>query len=247
MVEFNVINGCITSIVLDLLPENLPLRRCSILSDCNLLRRMVDSLNKAIGAMSLEEEEPLILPDSPQYRVFDENETSLLGRLLNLDCQSMTRMIEYMPTAWRMIGRVRGIALSRDRFHFVFQREENLQMVLNDKPWAYNHWSIALDRWTAYPPEDFVQKMLIWVRIRHIPVNFFTPKTMFKLASEVGEVEEIAHDPKISHTKDYVRALVNFNTANSLKATRQLSIPGRLPPLSLSMRRSISGASTAST
>ncbi|CAG7869972.1 unnamed protein product [Brassica rapa] len=49
MVEFNVINGCITSIVLDLLPENLPLRRCSILSDCNLLRRMVDSLNKAIG------------------------------------------------------------------------------------------------------------------------------------------------------------------------------------------------------
>ena len=51
MVEFNVINGCFTSIVLDLLPENLPLRQCSILSDCNLLTRMVDSLNKALSIL----------------------------------------------------------------------------------------------------------------------------------------------------------------------------------------------------
>ncbi|XP_013633455.1 PREDICTED: uncharacterized protein LOC106339208 [Brassica oleracea var. oleracea] len=176
--------------------------------------------------MSLDEEEPLTLPDDPKFRVFDKNETSLLGRLLNPDCQSMERMIEYMPTAWRVYGRVRGIALSRDRFQFVFQREEDLQTVLKDRPWSYNHWAMVLERWTANPPEDFLQSMMIWIRIRHIPVNFFTSETMYKLASEVGMVEEIAYDPKISHTKDYIRALVIFNTNNPAKASRKLTVEG---------------------
>lgn len=148
---------------------------------------MADSLQKAISAMTLEEEEPLNLGDDPRFQVFDENEKSIMGRLLNPDCQSMARMIDYMPTAWRVTGRVRGIALSRDRFQFVFQREEDLQTVLMDRPWSYNHWAMVLERWTAYPPEDFLQTMMVWIRIRHIPVNFFTTETMYKLAKEVGE------------------------------------------------------------
>ncbi|XP_013674427.2 uncharacterized protein LOC106378924 [Brassica napus] len=187
---------------------------------------MADLLQKAIQSMSLEEEEPLTLPDSPRFRVFDENETSLLGRLLNPDCQSMERMIEYIPTAWRVYGRVRGIALSRDRFQFVFQREEDLVTVLKDRPWSYNHWTMVLERWTANPPASFLQSMLIWIRMRHIPVNFFTVETMHKLASEVGKVVEVAYDPKVSHTKDYIRALVLFDTNNPAKASRKLTIKG---------------------
>lgn len=84
---------------------------------------MADLLQKAIQAISLEEEEPLTLPDSPRFRVIDESERSLLGCLVNPDCQSMAKMIEYMSTAWRVYGRVCGIALSHERFQFVFQRK----------------------------------------------------------------------------------------------------------------------------
>ncbi|XP_009110851.3 uncharacterized protein LOC103836353 [Brassica rapa] len=186
---------------------------------------MAEKLYKAIKAMSIEDDEvPLTLPDEPRFRVFDENEISILGRLLNPECQSMSRMIEYMPTAWRVYGRVRGIALSRDRFQFVFEREEDLQTVLNDRPWSYNHWVMALEKWTANPPEDFLKTMDIWIRIRHIPVNFFTTDTMFRLASEVGTVDTIAYDPKVSHTKDYIRARVCFNLDNPAKATRKLDL-----------------------
>ena len=118
--EFCIIKGKFSSITLDLLPLNFQIRITSAAADFHLLPGMADMLHKAIQAMSLEEEEPLTLPDSPRFRVFDENERSLLGRLLNPDCQSMARMIEYMPTAWRVYDRVRGIALSRDRFQFVF-------------------------------------------------------------------------------------------------------------------------------
>ena len=66
--------------------------------------------------MSIEEEEPLTLPDEPRFHVIADNELSILERLLNPDCQSMARMIDYMSTTWRVYGRVRGIAFSRDRF-----------------------------------------------------------------------------------------------------------------------------------
>ncbi|XP_013595004.1 PREDICTED: uncharacterized protein LOC106303220 [Brassica oleracea var. oleracea] len=187
---------------------------------------MADLLQKAIQSMSLEEEEPLTLPDSPRFRVFDENETNLLGRLLNPDCQSMARMIEYMPTVWRVYGRVRGIALSRDRIQFVFQHDEDLVTVLNDRPWSYNHWAMVLERWTANPPENFLQTMFVWICIRNIPVNFFTVETMYKLASEVGKVEEVAYDPKVSHTKEYIRALILFDTNNPAKAAHKLTVKG---------------------
>ncbi|XP_013694079.2 uncharacterized protein LOC106398024 [Brassica napus] len=226
--EYSVISGSFTLIILDLLLQNLPLR-CDLANNFSVsAANMADFLHKAIGAMSQDDEEPLVLPDSPQYRVFDENETSLLGRLLNPDCQSMEKMIDYMPTAWRVQGRVRGIALSRDMFQFVFQREEDLVNVLKDRPWSYNHWAMALERWSSFPPENFLQHMSLWIRIRHIPVDFFTVKTMFKLASEIGEVEEIAYDPKVSHTKDYIWAQVLFDNTKPLKASRKLSTPGKV-------------------
>lgn len=54
---------------------------------------------------------------------------------------------------------------------------------------------------------------------------FFTTGTMDTLASEICHVEEIAYDPKVSQAKDYIRALITFNTNNPLKATRKLSMP----------------------
>lgn len=56
---------------------------------------MADLLHQNLKSMSIgDDEEPLTLPDSPRFRVFDENSISLLGRLLNPDCQPMANMIE---------------------------------------------------------------------------------------------------------------------------------------------------------
>lgn len=83
---------------------------------------------------------------------------------------------------------------------------------------------MVIERWTANPPEDFLLHMELWIRIRHIPVNMFTTDTMFALAKEICKVEEIAYDPKISHTKDYILAKVIFNVNNPAKDARKLTV-----------------------
>lgn len=225
IIEYSVIVGNFTSFTRDLLPKNVRSKSFSVAGSFSCRENMADLLQKAIQAMSLEEEEPLTLPDSPRFRVIDDNQLSLMGRLLNPDCQTMARMIEYMPTPWRMVGKVRGIALSRDRFQFVFKREEDLLSVLKDGPWSYNYWPMVLERWSPNPPENFLRVLDIWIRIRNIPPVFFTMGTMFKLASEVGQVELVEYDPKVSHTKEYIRALVHFDTEKPAKVSRKLNVP----------------------
>ncbi|ESQ33354.1 hypothetical protein EUTSA_v10009818mg, partial [Eutrema salsugineum] len=186
---------------------------------------MAENLHRAIGGLSLDDEDPIVLPDNPKFKVFDENATSLMGRLLNPDCQPMARMIEYMPRAWRVFDRVRGIALSRDRFQFVFQKEEDLLTVLKDRPWSYNHWTMVLERWTPNPPPDFLSSFEVWIRIKHIPINYYTVETMFELAKAIGHVEEIAYDPKVSQKTEYVRARVTFDASKPAREARNLSLP----------------------
>ncbi|CAN6916859.1 unnamed protein product, partial [Brassica oleracea var. botrytis] len=72
---FGVFNECFTSIVLDLLSENISLRRCSVPSDSNFLTRIVDSFYKAISAMSHEEEEPLTLLDVEMRSIYEKRKT----------------------------------------------------------------------------------------------------------------------------------------------------------------------------
>ncbi|XP_013594457.1 PREDICTED: uncharacterized protein LOC106302505 [Brassica oleracea var. oleracea] len=172
---------------------------------------MSKELFSAMKSMTLEDDEPITLPDEPRFRVFDENSLSLLGRLLNPDCQSMSRMIEDMPKHWRLVGRVRGIALSREKFQFIFKREEDLQTVLSDRPWSFIFWTMLLERWTESPPNDFLTKFEVWIRIRNIPSNYYTIDTMFEMAKAIGEVKVVAYDPKVSQKADFIRAQVIFD------------------------------------
>lgn len=186
---------------------------------------MADKLHKAIRSMSLEDDEPMVLPDDPKYHVFDENALSILGRLLNPEAQNMARMIDYMPQAWRLYDRVRGIALIRDRFQFVCQREEDLVTVQNDRPWSYNHWTLVMERWTPSPPRDFLSTFEVWIRIRNIPINHYTIGTMHLLASKVGFVKEIAYDSKSSQKTEYIRAKVLFTATNPAFEAKNLTLP----------------------
>ena len=82
--------------------------------------------------MSLEEEEePFVLPDNPEYYSTGRNSLSLVGRILNPQCQAMYDVILDMPHKWKLYDRVKGVAISKERFQFIFKHEHDLQDVLD--------------------------------------------------------------------------------------------------------------------
>lgn len=111
-------------------------------------------------AMSLQEEEedqPFDMPDLPEFSSCERNALSLVGRLLNPDCQEMKRLIRDMPRKWQKEGRVKGIALTREKFQFIFENAHDLKDVLGKGAQIFDEWSIAIDRWYENPPENYLQ------------------------------------------------------------------------------------------
>lgn len=167
---------------------------------------MSSSLDKALLGLSLEEEdEPFDLPDLPEYSSSENNTMSLMGRLLNPECQKMASLILDMPRKWQIYDRVRGVALSKDRYHFIFKFEQDLEEILSRGVHTYNEWAMVIDRWVENPPPDYLQYLPVWIQIRNIPVNFRTTKSIMTFGEFAGQVIEVAFDPMKAQSKDYVR------------------------------------------
>ncbi|XP_024010241.1 uncharacterized protein LOC112085270 [Eutrema salsugineum] len=91
------------------------------------------NIDKALMALSLEEEEdtPFVMPSDPKYCSSERNVMSIMGRTLNPECQNMSDLILDMPRKWQVYDRVRAVALTKDRFQFIFKYEHDLEEIRN--------------------------------------------------------------------------------------------------------------------
>ncbi|XP_056862224.1 uncharacterized protein LOC130509928 [Raphanus sativus] len=184
------------------------------------------NLVEVMQGMSLEEDKPIVIPEDITYCAMERGGRSLLGRFLNPECQHMPRMLKTMPKIWKVYERARGIALSKERFQFVFDLETDIQTVLKQGFWTFDDWGMALERWVEVPPRTYLQTAAIWVRLRNIPVNYLTYKTIDAIADGIGHVEVIEFDPEKPQLQDYVRVQVTIDLNLPVRDKKSLSLPG---------------------
>lgn len=110
---------------------------------------MSSEMDKAMLALSLKDDKdvPFDMPDLPHFYSCERNQNSLIGRLLNPDHQYMASLIFDMPRKWQKQNRVRGIALTAERFQFIFNHAYDLEDVLGKGMQTYNVRGLAIDRW----------------------------------------------------------------------------------------------------
>ncbi|XP_022558343.1 uncharacterized protein LOC111206213 [Brassica napus] len=189
-------------------------------------RGEMGNIDRAFESMSLEEKEvPFDLPDLPQFSAIERNKMSILGRTLNPENQNIADLIRDMPRKWQVYGRVHGIALSKMTFQFILKYEHDLEEVLSNRVWTFNDWSIIIDRWTETPYEDYLKYLLVWVRIRNIPVNHYTAGAITALGDIIGRVDVVAFDPDKPQTNDYVRVRVFFDVSRPVRRSKVVNLP----------------------
>lgn len=188
---------------------------------------MSASIDRVMMEMSLEEKDvPFDMPDLPEFCSSEKNICSLVGRTLNPDCQQMSSLVRDMPRKWQLYHRVRGVALTQEKFQFIFQHEHDLERILEKGVHTFNEWAIVIDRWVENPPEDYLKFMPIWVQIRNIPVNHYTTQAITALGEIVGQVMEVAFDPLQPQVNDFVRVRVKFDVSNPLRRSKVVNFKG---------------------
>lgn len=190
------------------------------------LQKMSAAMDKALMAMSLEDEDvPFFLPDLPEFSSCERNELSLIGRILNPDCQSVSDVVFDMPRKWQKYDRVRGIALSKEKFQFIFQSEHDLVDVLNKGFHTHNDWGLVVERWSEVPPSDSLQFANLWVQIRNIPINHYTAPAITSIGEIIGQVIQVAFDPSRAQGNAYVRVQIRFDVSKPLRKSKVIGLP----------------------
>lgn len=208
--------------------------RVWVLFQCSLkvflleLLSMSSAMDKALMAMSLEDEEedlPFEMPNLPEFMSMERNALSLVGLTLNPDCQPMKNLIRNMPRKWQKPGKMKGIALSNERFQFIFDNEHDLQEVLDKGTHTFNDWSLAVDRWYEHPPVNYLQFIPIWVQLWNLPINFYIVPAITALGELIGEVKVVAFDPDKPQILEYVRIKVLFDVSRPLRRSKVVNLP----------------------
>ncbi|KAG2303618.1 hypothetical protein Bca4012_062356 [Brassica carinata] len=187
---------------------------------------MSAAMDRALMALSLEQEEedvPFTMPDLPGFSSAEENAFSIIGRTLYPKYQKISGLILTMPRKWKKEGKVRGVALSEEKFQFIFQTEHDLMDVLEQGVHTYNEWPMVLERWMENPPEDYLQFIPLWVQISKIRENYYTLSALTSLGEMLGEVKLVAFDPTKPITQPFIRVQVSFNVANPLRMAKVLN------------------------
>ena len=182
-------------------------------------------LDQAIQELSIKDDEPLILSNQAQYCSIERNNCSILGRFLNPSHQRMSNWILDMPRIWRLYSRVRGVALSQERFQFFFKSEDDLLEILKTGVWTQDEWCVVMERWVEKPTEDSLMFVPVWVRLRNIPINYYTEDTIKEIAGCVRQVLKVELDLEKSQAQDYVRVQVLFDVRNPLRNFKEVHTP----------------------
>lgn len=184
------------------------------------------AMDKALMAMSLEDEDlPFNMPALPEYSSCDQNVLSLVGRTLNPECQSMKNLIRDMPRKWQKLGRVRGVALSKERFQFFFNSEHDLVEVLEKGVHTFNEWIVVVDRWYEFPPDNYLQFTPMWIQIWNLLINFYTNKALTALGEQIGQVTKVAFDTEKPQVEDFVRVKIIFDVSRPLRRSKVVNLP----------------------
>lgn len=78
---------------------------------------MTSAMDIALAGLNLDDDDDTAVMSSlPEFSSAVDNVNSLIGRVLNPDGCRMANLILDLPRKWQKVDRVRGIALSKERF-----------------------------------------------------------------------------------------------------------------------------------
>jgi len=119
------------------------------------------------------------LPRTIRVRMFDNSElirrlkrTTLIGKIMNPDVQSVGSLVLMMPRIWKREGQVVGRDLGLGTFRLDFEREEDILEVMKTETFNYNHWMLSIVRWEPIIHKDYPSAITFWVRIVGVPRDF---------------------------------------------------------------------------
>lgn len=162
---------------------------------------------------------PVIIPESDTSALIEDYKSTLIGRVTNPAVQNTRTLVDLFLQHWSVVGRITGRALGPQIFHFRFENERDLQVILNKAPFHFKRWMMLLQRWESTVSGHLPSMISFWITVHDLPLHYWTDVVMDAIGSKLGVVEDK------DATKAHIR--VQINGLKPLEMKRDIHLPSR--------------------
>lgn len=153
------------------------------------MARRLSREEKGKGPMSEDKEthiKRIKAPSIDNSALIKENAKTLIGRVTNPHEQRIWALIPALPRKWHLQGRATGSDLGNGCFQFRFEKEEELQRVLDNGPYHFAYWMVIIQRWEPVISTTFPSQISFWIRIKGLPLHFWLEDMVCKIGKDLG-------------------------------------------------------------
>jgi hypothetical protein len=146
----------------------------------------------------------------------------LIGRVLADREIKFAYFSERMSKAWKPVKRVTILKAEGDRYLFQFHHKMDAAKVLDDGPWLYDNFHLAIERIApgAVPRLVNLNHLDIWVQVHGLPFGFIQQRVGQGIGQFLGELK--SYDSRNSVHSSYMRLKVRIDVTAPLKKQWQV-------------------------
>ncbi|XP_024006598.1 uncharacterized protein LOC112083099 [Eutrema salsugineum] len=136
---------------------------------------------------------------------------TLIGRVTNPEAQRMWSLIPVLSDLWKNVlktsTRATGSDLGQGLFQFQFSSEEDIQTVLDNRPYHFAQWMIIIQRWEPTLSPSFPSQIPFWIKVQGIPVHLWTTEIIRGVGEDLGLLETLDISPSAARMRVQVNGL----------------------------------------
>lgn len=125
-------------------------------------------------------------PNLDNSELIKENSLTLIGRFTNPQEQRIWALIPSLPRKWNFRGRAEGSDLGHNCFQFRFEREDDLQRVLDNRPYHFGYWMVILQKWEPVISPTFPSLIPFWIKIKGLPLHYWHDTIIINIGRKIG-------------------------------------------------------------
>lgn len=130
-----------------------------------------------------------------------EHSRTLIGRTTNPQEQRIWALIQSLPRKWNIQGRAEGVDIGNNCFQFKFEKEEDLQKVLENRPYHFNYWMVIIQKWEPVISASFPSQIPFWIKIKGLPLHFWHDLMICNIGDELGSREKHELTSKVARVR----------------------------------------------
>lgn len=129
------------------------------------------------------------VPSFDNSKLIKKHSLTLIGHITN-PRQRIWSLIPFLADLWKTSSRAIGADLGQGVFQFQMACEEDLQLVLENRPYHFAKWMVILQRWEPSVSRDFPFQIPFWIKVQGVPKHLWSEETFKCIGRDIGIYEK---------------------------------------------------------